>query len=79
METDKNHIHLLVKSEPRISPLMIVRRLKQETTIRMWITQNAYLRKYYWPEHTLWSDAYFVDYIENFNKEIVAEYIRNQG
>jgi putative transposase len=35
METDKDHIHLLVKSEPKISALMIVRRLKQETTIRM--------------------------------------------
>ena len=35
IEVDKNHIHLLVESEPKISPLMIVRVLKQQTTIRL--------------------------------------------
>lgn len=38
METDKDHIHLLIKSEPKYSALAIVRRLKQETTIRLWKT-----------------------------------------
>jgi putative transposase len=33
MEIDQDHIHLMVNSEPKISPLQIVRRLKQETTI----------------------------------------------
>ena len=28
MEVDKNHIHFLVESEPKISVLLIVRRLK---------------------------------------------------
>lgn len=32
MEVDQDHIHCLVKSEPRISPLAIVRRLKQAST-----------------------------------------------
>lgn len=32
VEMDKNHIHILVDNEPRISILQIVRRLKQETT-----------------------------------------------
>ena len=36
IEVDKNHIHLLVESGPKISPLMIVRVLKQQTTIRLW-------------------------------------------
>jgi len=29
-------MHCLVKSEPRISPLAIVRKLKQESTIQLW-------------------------------------------
>ncbi|AKB50939.1 Mobile element protein [Methanosarcina barkeri str. Wiesmoor] len=29
METDKDHIHLLIKSEPKVSVLSIVRKLKQ--------------------------------------------------
>ena len=40
METDKNHVHLLIKSEPKYSTLAIVRRLKQEITIRIWKTQK---------------------------------------
>jgi putative transposase len=52
METDKDHIHFLIKSEPKVSVLAIVRRLKQETTIRLWKTQKEYLRKYYWNEST---------------------------
>ena len=40
METDKDHIHFLVKSEPKVSVLAIVRRLKQESTIRLWKTQK---------------------------------------
>ena len=29
METDKDHIHMMICSEPILSPLQIVRRLKQ--------------------------------------------------
>ena len=29
METDKDHLHMMVRSEPKLSPLQIVRRLKQ--------------------------------------------------
>ncbi len=42
METDKDHIHLLVKSEPKISIRSIVRKLKQETTVRLWESQGKY-------------------------------------
>jgi len=35
MESDKDHIHILLKSEPKYSALSIVRRLKQEATYRM--------------------------------------------
>lgn len=79
METDKDHIHFLIKSEPKISVLAIVRRLKQESTIRLWKTQKEYLRKYYWRENTLWSDGYFASTIGNVSKEAAEYYIRNQG
>ena len=35
IEVYKNHIYLLVESEPKVSSLMIVRVLKQQTTIRL--------------------------------------------
>jgi len=79
METDKDHIHFLIKSEPKISVLAIVRRLKQESTIRLWKTQKEYLRKYHWRENTLWSDGYFASTIGNVSKDAAEYYIRNQG
>ena len=33
METDKDHIHLLIDYDLKVSVLQIVRRLKQETTL----------------------------------------------
>lgn len=79
METDNDHIHLLIRSEPKISVLVIVRKLKQETTNRMWKSQGNYLKRFYWGERTLWSDGYFVSTIGNVSKEIAENYIRNQG
>ncbi|WP_394698049.1 IS200/IS605 family transposase [uncultured Methanolobus sp.] len=79
METDKDHIHLLIKSEPKYSILSIIRRLKQESTYRLWEQKESHLRHYYWGERTLWSDGYFCSTIGNVSKETVLEYIRNQG
>jgi Transposase and inactivated derivatives len=79
METDKDHIHLLVKSDLKVSILVIVRKLKQETTSRLWKSQGKYLKKFYWGEKTLWSDGYFASTIGNVSKETAEAYIRNQG
>ena len=43
METDKDHIDLLVKSEPKVSTLAIILKLKQETTIRYGIWSDGIL------------------------------------
>ena len=79
METDKDHIHFLIKNEPKVSVLSIVRKLKQESTNRLWKTQKEYLEKYYWGENTLRSDGYFASTIGNVSKEAAEYYIRNQG
>ena len=52
IEVDKNHMHLLVESEPKVSPLMIVRVLKQQTTIRLWNEFSDKLQKHFWKERT---------------------------
>ncbi|AKB50745.1 Mobile element protein [Methanosarcina barkeri str. Wiesmoor] len=69
----------MIKSEPKVSVLSIVRKLKQESTNGLWKTQKEYLEKYYWDENTLWSEEYFASTIGNVSKEAVEYYIRNQG
>jgi putative transposase len=79
MEVDQDHIHCLVKSEPRISPLAIVRRLKQESTFQLWKMHESDLKRYFWKERTFWSDGYFCCTIGNASQETIRQYIASQG
>lgn len=80
MESDKDHIHLLIDYEPKVSILQIVRRLKQESTYDLWRVHEQELKKHFWKEKTFWSDGYFACSIgEGTSYETIQEYIRNQG
>ena len=79
IEVDKNHIHLMVKSEPKASPLMIVRVLKQQTTVRLWNDFSKHLQKHFWKEKTFFTDGYFVSTIGEVSSETLKNYIQNQG
>lgn len=54
MEVDKDHIHILVDSEPKLSPLMIIRVLKQQSTQIIYGRYKSELKKYFWKENTFW-------------------------
>ncbi|HEX4203795.1 MAG TPA: IS200/IS605 family transposase [Ktedonobacteraceae bacterium] len=66
-------------SEPSISPLAIIRRLKQASTFRLWSTYEHDLRRHFWKERTFWSDGYFCCAIGNVSQETIRHYIENQG
>ena len=78
MEVDKDHIHFMISSVPKLSPLQIVRRLKQESTYRIW-QEYPELRKHFWKEKTFWSDGYYCCSIGNASIETVRKYIESQG
>lgn len=44
MEVDKDHIHMMISSVQKISPLQIVRVLKQQSTIQMWRRYTSELK-----------------------------------
>jgi putative transposase len=79
IEVDQDHIHCLVKSEPGMSPLAVVRRLKQESTIQLWQRHEKELKKHFWKERTFWSDGYFCCTIGNASQETIKKYIESQG
>ena len=60
METDKDYVHFLIRYIPRLSIAQIVRRLKQKSTLQIWLLHPTILRKQYWYKNMLWSDGYFV-------------------
>lgn len=79
IEVDKNHIHLMVESEPKVSPLMIVRVLKQQITKELWKLFSQSLSKHFWKEKTFLTDGYFVSTIGEVSSETLKKYIQNQG
>ena len=79
METDRDHIHMLVSYPPNISVTSIVRKLKQNSTRELWERYPTRLRHHFWKEHTFWSDGYFVCSIGEASPETVRRYIENQG
>ena len=79
MEVDKNHIHMMIESVPKISPLQIVKVLKQQSTIQMWRLYPKELRKIFWHENTFWTDGYFVSTIGEVSIKTLKHYIQNQG
>ena len=76
---NKDHIHLLINSVPKLSPLSIIKKLKQMSTHRIWINNKVQLRKHFWKEYTFWSDGYFISSIGNASEETIRKYIESQG
>lgn len=79
METDKDHVHILLEYSPKVSVSDIVRQLKQYSTYQMWKHHEEYLSKQYWKHRILWSDGYFACSIGQVSQEIIERYIQNQG
>jgi putative transposase len=69
----------MIETIPSISPAMICRVLKQESTFRMWKLFPEYLSKFYWKKHVLWTDGYFVSTIGNVSEKTLQTYIEDQG
>ena len=79
METDKDHIHYMIESEPTTSISKVDNLIKSYRTYHIWKKHTEYLKKYFWKEHTFWTDGYFACSVGNVSEEILKPYIENQG
>lgn len=79
METDKDHIHILLSYSPDVKVSTIVKELKQYSTYQMWLHHSDILQTVYWKNKTLWSDGYFACSIGQVSQDIIEKYIQNQG
>lgn len=77
METDKDHIRILLQYNPTDSITKIVSTLKQHNL--MWKHHFCTLRRHYWKEKTLWSDGYFAASVGQVSQQTIEHYIENQG
>ena len=79
VESDEDHVHLLIRYVPRLSVTSIVRKLKQESTVTVWQKHSTILSNCFWKERTFWSDGYFVCSIGEASTETIRQYILSQG
>ena len=79
METDKDHLHILISYDTTDKISDIVKKIKQETTFYIWNKYFDFLSKQYWKKKTFWSDGYFACSIGEVSEKTIKRYIQNQG
>lgn len=77
VNTDQDHIHLLVSIPPTKSVGMVVRTLKS-TTARVLKLRFPHLKNIYWGTDSIWSAGYFVSTV-GINEQLIRRYIEQQG
>jgi len=76
--TEKEHVHFLVQSVPKISATQIIRTIKS-ITAREVFARCPQVKKQLWGGE-LWTDGYFVSTVgQRGNEETIGKYIKNQG
>ena len=79
METDKDHIHILLEYGTTERICNIVSTLKKRTTHYLWVRYRTHLAKHYWKKDIFWSDGYFACSIGEVSSATIERYIAEQG
>lgn len=79
METDKDHIHLLLEYDTTERVCDIISILKRQTTYYLWNRYGTYLSRQYWKKHIFWSDGYFACSLGEVSSATIEKYIAEQG
>lgn len=79
IQSDGDHIHILLDIPPIVSAYEVAHQLKQISTYRIYKKHNSFLKQHFWKENTFWSDGYFVCSTGNASMETIRKYIEEQG
>ena len=79
IETDKDHVHILLDYDTTECVCSIVKSIKQMTTYKVWQKYSSVLCKTYYKKQVFWSDGYFACSIGEVSASTIQHYIENQG
>ena len=79
METDVDHIHVLLEYDTTERVCDIVKELKQKSTHYLWEKFQQNLKNEYWKKKIFWLDGYFACSIGEISESTIQHYIENQG
>ena len=77
VNTDKDHVHMLLSIPPKFSISEVVKEVKAKTGLLM-RRKFAFLDKVYWGKGGIWSRGYFVSTV-GVSESTIRKYIEMQG
>lgn len=77
LELPVDHIHMIVKSEPKVSPSHIMQVIKSISAREFFELYPSIKKRYFWGGK-LWTKSYFVESIGSANEETIRRYVKNQ-
>ncbi len=77
LEIPEDHIHMVVRSEPKISPSHIMQVVKSISAREFFKMFPDIKRRYFWGGK-LWTQSYFVETIGNATEETIRKYVQSQ-
>ena len=77
LEIPVDHIHMVVKSEPKQCPSKIMQVIKSLSARNFFKLYPSIKKKYFWGGK-LWTQSFFVETIGNANEQVIRKYVRNQ-
>ena len=77
LEIPTDHVHLVVKSEPKICPSSIMQIIKSISARNFFKMYPEIKKKYFWGGK-LWTQSFFVETIGNANEDTIRKYVQNQ-
>lgn len=78
IETDKNHIHMIINCNPRYGVMKCIQLIKQISAYKLY-REYPFIRKNYLWGGQFWSGSTFVATVGSVSLETVKQYIENQG
>ena len=77
LEKPEDHIHMVVRSEPKLSPSKIMQVIKSISAREFFRLFPDIKESYFWGGK-LWTQSYFVETIGNANEDTIRNYVQDQ-
>ena len=77
LEIPEDHIHMVVRSEPKKSPSQIVQVVKSISAREFFRMFPEIKNRYFWGGK-LWTQSYYVETIGDTTEDAIRQYVQNQ-
>ena len=76
LEIPEDHIHMVVKSKPKMSPSYIMQVIKNISARELFRLYTKIKRRFFWGGK-LWTQSFFVETVGHYNENTAREYVIN--